>query len=65
MQDKSPLDLIWDAIQIQYAAIIRSQQIMYVTDKNDKTIEKSVRRTEMLSVRNGKSSRHGINRQGS
>ena len=40
MQDKSPLDLIWDAIQIQYAAIIRSQQIMYVTDKNDKTIEK-------------------------
>jgi uncharacterized protein YjcR len=40
MQDKSPLDLIWDAIQIQYAAIIRSQQIMYVTDREDKTIEK-------------------------
>ena len=40
MKDKSPLDLIWDAIQIQYAAIIRSQQIMYVKDKDDKTIEK-------------------------
>lgn len=40
MQDKSPLDLIWDAIQIQYAAIIRSQQIMYVADREDKTIEK-------------------------
>lgn len=40
MSDKSPLDLIWDAIQIQYAAIIRSQQIMYVKDRDDKTIEK-------------------------
>ena len=40
MNDKSPLDLIWDAIQIQYAAIIRSQQIMYVKDQQDKTVEK-------------------------
>ena len=40
IKGKSPLDLIWDAIQIQYAAIIRSQQIMYVRDREDKTIEK-------------------------
>lgn len=40
IKDSSPLDLIWGAIQIQYAAIIRSQQIMYVQDKDDKTIEK-------------------------
>jgi len=40
IKDKSPLDLIWDAIQIQYAAIIRSQQIMYVNDRDDKTVEK-------------------------
>ena len=40
IKEKTPLDLIWDAIQIQYAAIIRAQQIMYVEDKNDKTIEK-------------------------
>lgn len=40
IKDKSPLDLIWDAIQIQYAAIIRAQQIMYVKDKDDKTIER-------------------------
>lgn len=40
MSEKSPLDLIWDAIQIQYAAIIRSQQIMYVKDRDDKTIER-------------------------
>lgn len=37
MKDKSPLDLVWDTIQIQYAAIIRSQQIMYVKDIEDMT----------------------------
>ena len=37
MKDKSPLDLIWDAIQIQYAAIVRSQQIMLVKDVDDRT----------------------------
>lgn len=35
-----PLDILWDQIQIAYAAIIRAQQIMYVQDRNDKTIEK-------------------------
>ena len=35
-----PLEIIWHEIQIQYAALIRSQQIMYVKDRNDKTIEK-------------------------
>lgn len=45
MKDRSPLDLIWDAIQIQYAAIIRSQQIMYVKNKDDKTIEKVEEKT--------------------
>lgn len=35
-----PLDILWDQIRIAYAAIIRAQQIMYVTDKNDKTIER-------------------------
>lgn len=35
-----PLDVLWDQIQIAYAAIIRAQQIMYVTDKQDKTIDK-------------------------
>lgn len=37
MASKSPLDLIWDAIQIQYAAIVRSQQIMYVKEIDDRT----------------------------
>lgn len=35
-----PLDVLWDQIQIAYAAIIRAQKIMYVRDKEDKTIEK-------------------------
>jgi phage terminase small subunit len=37
---ENPLDILWDQIQIAYAAIIRAQQIMYVRDKEDKTIEK-------------------------
>lgn len=32
---KSPLDILWDQIQIAYAAIIRAQQIMYVRDRED------------------------------
>lgn len=35
LDEKSPADLIWDQIIIQYAAIIRAQQIMFVTDKNE------------------------------
>lgn len=38
MLDKDdPADLIWDQIQIQYAAIIRAQQIMHVEDQYDIT----------------------------
>jgi uncharacterized protein YjcR len=33
--EMSPLDLLWDQIMIQYAAIIRSQQIMYVENKDE------------------------------
>lgn len=35
-----PLDILWDQVQIAYAAIIRAQSIMYVRDKDDKTIER-------------------------
>lgn len=35
-----PLDVLWDQIQIAYAAIIRAQQIMYVKDREDKTVER-------------------------
>jgi len=35
-----PLDLLWHQIQIAYTAIIRAQQISYVKDQTDKTVEK-------------------------
>lgn len=35
IQEKSPADMIWDQIVIQYAAIIRAQKIMFVTDKDE------------------------------
>lgn len=33
--EKNPLDILWEQISIQYAAIIRAQRIMYVTDKKE------------------------------
>lgn len=35
-----PLDILWDQIQLSYAAIIRAQTIMYVHDRNDMTVTK-------------------------
>ena len=40
IEKKGPLDILWESIQIAYAAIVRAQQIMYVKDHEDKTIEK-------------------------
>ena len=34
------LDILWDQVQIAYAAIIRAQSIMYVRDQKDVTITK-------------------------
>ncbi len=42
---RDPLDVLWDQIQIAYAAIIRAQQIMYVRDREDKTTEKIEEKT--------------------
>ncbi|TDQ35269.1 phage terminase small subunit [Aureibacillus halotolerans] len=44
MQERSMADLIYDQIEIQFAAIIRAQQIMYVRDQEDMT--KEVKKTE-------------------
>ncbi|QHQ61380.1 hypothetical protein Ana3638_11850 [Anaerocolumna sedimenticola] len=40
IEKKDPLDILWENIQIAYAAIIRAQKLMYVKDQQDKTIEK-------------------------
>lgn len=37
---KAPLDILWENIQLAYAAIIRAQRIAYVRDREDKTIER-------------------------
>lgn len=35
ISEKNQLDILWDQITIQYAAIIRAQQIMYVENKDE------------------------------
>ena len=40
IKSADPLDLLWDNIQLQYAAIIRAQKLMYVRDQEDKTTTK-------------------------
>lgn len=37
LETRSPLDMLWDSIVIQHAAIIRAQQLMYVRDQEDMT----------------------------
>ncbi|MCM3090189.1 MULTISPECIES: phage terminase small subunit [Cytobacillus] len=37
LNERSPTDLLWDQIEIQYAAIIRAQRIMFVENKDDIT----------------------------
>lgn len=40
IEQKSQLDILWENIQIAYAAIIRAQQIMYVHNREDMTTTK-------------------------
>lgn len=35
IDQKPPIDILWENIQLAYAAIIRAQSIMYVRDKED------------------------------
>lgn len=37
LQEQKPEDLLWHQIEIQYAAIIRAQKIMWVKNENDET----------------------------
>lgn len=40
IQQKDPLDILWENIQIAYAAIVRAQKLMYVKDQGDITTTK-------------------------
>lgn len=53
IQDRSPADMIWDQIMIQYTAIIRAQKIMLVESKNDLT--KVLKRTKESYSKSGSS----------
>ena len=35
IEEKTPADMLWDQIMIQYTAIIRAQRLMYVKDQQD------------------------------
>lgn len=35
IQDFSPVDLLWEQIQIQFTAIVRAQKIMFVENKDE------------------------------
>lgn len=50
MNERSPEDLIWDQIQIQYAAIIRAQRIMHVESKDE--MIKELKREKMQGGKN-------------
>jgi uncharacterized protein YjcR len=54
LEEKSPADLIYDQIMIQYAAIIRAQNIMFVESKDE--MIKELKRTKESYSENGSSS---------
>jgi|SRR5690625_2728196 len=49
LNERSPADLIWDQIEIQYAAIIRAQRIMFVEDQDDMAKELKKEKSSMDS----------------
>ncbi|MDU6337090.1 MAG: phage terminase small subunit [Clostridium sporogenes] len=48
---KKPLDILWDQIMLQYAAIIRAQRIMHVTGKEE--MIKELKKEEYSSFEGG------------
>ncbi|MEC0965445.1 phage terminase small subunit, partial [Bacillus amyloliquefaciens] len=50
IQERSPADMIWDQIQIQYAAILRAQKIMFVSDKEEMIKELKKKRSLISEV---------------
>src|SRR5690625_985270 len=45
-----PLDILWTNIQMQFASIIRAQQIMFVENKGDHTTFKTKERSDEFSI---------------
>lgn len=53
IETRSPLDMLWDNIVIQYTAIIRAQQIMFVQDKEEMIKELKKRKFEIHETGSG------------
>lgn len=53
IQERSPADMIWDQIMIQYTAIIRAQQIMFVESKEEMVKELKKRKYEVIPSKDG------------
>lgn len=52
IETRSPIDILWENIVIQYTAIVRAQRIMYVRDQDDLTRElKRVKDGDTVSER--------------
>ncbi|EHN14530.1 phage terminase small subunit [Clostridium sporogenes] len=51
IEQKTPLDMLWDQITIQYAAIIRAQRIMHVESKEE--MIKELKKEEYSSFEGG------------
>lgn len=51
--DRSPIDLLWDQIMIQYTAIISSQEIMFVESKDEMIKELKKQKLEVHSKGRG------------
>ncbi len=53
IETKKPLDILWDQIMLQYAAIIRAQRIMHVESKDE--MIKELKKEEYSSFEGGSS----------
>ncbi|EQB4335435.1 phage terminase small subunit [Clostridium botulinum] len=51
IETKKPLDILWDQIMLQYAAIIRAQRIMHVESKEE--MIKELKKEEYSSFKGG------------
>lgn len=61
MENLNTIDILWDNIKVQYAAIIRSQKIMYVKDEEDHDIHVIKSRSlEMGGIQNDNSNNPAI-----
>lgn len=63
MKEMSAPDLIWNQIQIQYAAIIRAQKIMWVENAEDETRVQTQAGSEIVVLINMSINSLGINRR--